>query len=238
MSEENSDQEIILDEDNDVSAVVEKVKKLKERLKQCQQAKQDNLAGWQRAQADFINYRRRQEEQMNEWSKMFGEGLIKDLLPVLDTLDASVAQVGVKEKFTSLPVDAEALTGQQPSPSKGEGENPNPPRLTSDPASISLGEAGESERATPLLKGGAGGLDLKGGIDGLKMVREQLMKILSKHGLMEMKSVGEKFNPERHEAVERVEAEGADESTVVEEVQKGYLLSGKVLRVAKVKVSK
>ncbi|MBU3901212.1 nucleotide exchange factor GrpE [Patescibacteria group bacterium] len=228
MSEENSDQEIILDEDNDVSAVVEKVKKLKEQLKQCQQEKQDNLTGWQRAQADFINYRRRQEEQMSEWSKMFGEGLIKDLLPVLDTLDASVAQVGVKEKFTSLPVDAEALTGQQPSLSKGEGENPNPPRLASD----------ESERATPLLKGGAGGLDLKGGIDGLKMVREQLMKILSKHGLMEMKSVGEKFNPERHEAVERVEAEGADESTVVEEVQKGYLLSGKVLRVAKVKVSK
>ncbi|MBU3901328.1 sigma-70 family RNA polymerase sigma factor [Patescibacteria group bacterium] len=34
----------------------------------------------------------------------------------------------------------------------------NPPRLVSDPASISLGEAGESERAAPLLKGGAGGL--------------------------------------------------------------------------------
>jgi molecular chaperone GrpE len=194
---DNEEQEIIIDEESDASAVLEKVKKLKEQLKLCQQEKQDNLAGWQRAQADFINYRRRQEEQMSEWSKMFGGGLIRDLLPALDTLDASVAQIAVKKNITS----------PQPSPSKGEGEVP--PGL-------------------PFAKGG----------EGLKMTREQLMKILGKHGLMEMKTTGEKFNPEFHEAIETVEAENSKEGVVVEEVQKGYLLNGKVIRVAKVKVVK
>ncbi len=189
------EQEIILDEESDASAVLEKVKKLKEQLKQCRQEKQDNLAGWQRAQADFINYRRRHEEQMSEWSKMFGEGLLRDILPVLDTLDASVGQAG-------------------------EEENSNPPNPHLQ---------GGQETVTPLTQRGDGGL---------KLVRDQLMKVLVKHGLMEMKVVGEKFNPELHEAVEMVEAEKADEGKVVEEIQKGYLLNGKVIRVAKVKVTK
>lgn len=171
--EEKKEQEVNYEEENNESNTVEvkdKLKKLKEKLDQCQEEKQANLTGWQRAQADFINYRRRQEEQMSEWSKMFGEGLLKDILPVLDTLDASIAH-------------------------SGESEN------------------------------------------GLVGVRDQLMKILAKHGLVEMKSVGEKFNPEYHEAIEQVEGEG-EEETIVEEVQRGYLLNGKIIRVARVKVTK
>ena len=170
---EKKDQDINYEEENNESDEVDvknKLKKLKEQLKQYQQEKQDNLTGWQRAQADFINYRRRQEEQMGEWSKMFGEGLLRDILPVLDTLDASIAHSGKSE-------------------------------------------------------------------NGLVSVRDQLMKILARHGLAEIKSVGEKFNPEYHEAIEQVEEEG-EEGMVVEEAQKGYLLNGKIIRVAKVKVSK
>ncbi|MBU2036866.1 nucleotide exchange factor GrpE [Patescibacteria group bacterium] len=181
---EEKEQEIILDEENDESGVVEKVKKLKEQLKQCRQEKQDNLTGWQRAQADFINYRRRQEEQTSEWSKMFGEGLIKDLLPVLDTLDASQPQINADQEIAA--------------------------------------DKRGSQKA----------------VEGLRMTREQLIKILAEHGLTEMKIVGEKFNPELHEAVEMVEAEKTSEGVVIEEVQKGYLLNGKILRVAKVKVTK
>jgi molecular chaperone GrpE len=73
--------------------------------------------------------------------------------------------------------------------------------------------------------------------NGLVSVRDQLIKTLSGHGLAEIKSLGEKFNPEYHEAVEQVEAAGK-EGTVSEEIQKGYLLNGKVLRVAKVRVIK
>ncbi len=170
---EEKEQEIKYEEGNDEDAtgdLAEKIKKLKEQLKQCQQEKHDNLAGWQRAQADFINYRRRQEEQMSDWSKMFGEGLLRDILPALDTLDASIAQSGEKE-------------------------------------------------------------------NGLAGVRDQLLKILSRHGLTEIKAIGEKFNPEIHEAVEIVEEEEG-EGMVTAEVQKGYSLNGKVLRPAKVKINK
>lgn len=182
MSDEK-DQEIIIEEDS--SSIEPKFKKVKDQLKQCQKEKHDYLTGWQREKADFINYKRRQEEQMSEWSKMLGEGLVKDLLPVLDTLSASEFQIG-----------------------SGKNNNPTQPPLS-----------------------------LRGGEEGLKMVREQLMKILQKHGLEEMKSIGEKFNPERHEAIEQVESEG-ESGVVVEEVLRGYLLNGKVLRVAKVKVTK
>ena len=68
------------------------------------------------------------------------------------------------------------------------------------------------------------------------LVRKQLVEILKKHGLEEIKAVGEKFNPEFHEAVEQVES-GGEEGIVMEEAQKGYLLNGRVIRVAKVKVS-
>jgi len=173
MKEEQDEKEVQYEEESNESGAVEakdKLKKLKEKLEQCQKEKQDNLAGWQRSQADFINYRRRQEEQMSEWSKMFGEGLLRDILPVLDTLDASISH-------------------------SGESEN------------------------------------------GLVGVHNQLMKILVKHGLVEMKSVGEKFNPEYHEAIEQVEGKG-EEGIIAETVQKGYLLNGKVLRIAKAKVTK
>jgi len=170
MDNQNEEQEIIIDDDEgSTQDFAEKLKKLKEKLDQCQEEKQANLTGWQRSQADFINYRRRQEEQMGEWSKMFGEGLLKDILPALDTLDASIAH-------------------------SGESEN------------------------------------------GLIGVRDQLMKILAKHGLVEMKSVGEKFNPEYHEAIEQVE--GGEEGIIAEEAQKGYLLNGKIIRIARVKVNK
>lgn len=52
-----------------------------------------------------------------------------------------------------------------------------------------------------------------------------------------MKSVGEPFNPEYHQAIMQVESEEYEEGIVVEEVQKGYMLKDKVLRPAMVKVS-
>jgi molecular chaperone GrpE len=49
--------------------------------------------------------------------------------------------------------------------------------------------------------------------------------------------VGEKFNPEFHEAVESVES-GKESGIIVEEIQKGYLLNSEVLRPSKVKIAK
>lgn len=72
---------------------------------------------------------------------------------------------------------------------------------------------------------------------GVSMIFRQLESVLAAEGLSAMKSVGEPFNPEYHQAIMQVESEEYEEGIVVEEVQKGYILKDKVLRPAMVKVS-
>jgi molecular chaperone GrpE len=72
---------------------------------------------------------------------------------------------------------------------------------------------------------------------GVNMIFRQLESVLATEGLTAMKSVGEPFNPEYHQAIMQVESEEYEEGIVVEEVQKGYMLKDKVLRPAMVKVS-
>lgn len=71
---------------------------------------------------------------------------------------------------------------------------------------------------------------------GLDIIVTEFKKVLTEDGLEEIKSQGEKFDPNFMEAVEVVE--GEDEGKVAEVVNKGYLLKGKVLLPAKVKVFK
>jgi len=68
----------------------QKPDKTKEKLKLCEREKREYLEGWQRAKADLVNFRQRQERQMAEWRKMTNENLILELLPMFDTLDAAV----------------------------------------------------------------------------------------------------------------------------------------------------
>ena len=72
---------------------------------------------------------------------------------------------------------------------------------------------------------------------GIILIRSQLEDILRRHGLEMMQSSGEKFNPAYHESMGEVESDGKP-GIVVEELQRGYLLNGKVLRPARVKISK
>jgi molecular chaperone GrpE len=73
-------------------------------------------------------------------------------------------------------------------------------------------------------------------IKGFLQIERQLKNYLKEKGLKEIESVGEKFNPEYHEAIQVVE--GKEPNIVLEEVVKGYKLKGRVLRPAKVKVTK
>lgn len=68
---------------------------------------------------------------------------------------------------------------------------------------------------------------------GLKMVLTRFWEVLKSEGMEEIKARGEEFNPETMDAVEVV---NGPKNKVVEVVLKGYLLNGKVLRPAKVKV--
>lgn len=69
--------------------------------------------------------------------------------------------------------------------------------------------------------------------DGLDLAIKELRRVLTEEGLDETEVVGKEFNPEEMEAVELVDGE---EERVVEVVNKGYKLKGRVIRVAKVKV--
>lgn len=74
-------------------------------------------------------------------------------------------------------------------------------------------------------------------VSGVLYVEKQLAQIMEAFGLEKIKTVGEKFNPLWHEAIEMVENE-ASADTVIDEVEAGYMLASKVLKPAKVKVSK
>jgi molecular chaperone GrpE (heat shock protein) len=67
------------------------VKDLREKLKKAVQEKQEYLDGWQRAKADFINARKRDEESRKEVIKFAGENLITELIPVLESFEMARA---------------------------------------------------------------------------------------------------------------------------------------------------
>ena len=143
-----------------------KIKEFKIKLKECQKEKEEYLTQVQRARADLINYRRRQEQLLEEL-KIFGQSnLIRELLPVLDSLE--------------------------------------------------IGSQGNKD---------------------IGLIKEQLINILKKNGLEEIKAIDEEFNPEFHEAIEQVESK-KKQGIIIQEIQKGYLLNKKLLRTSKVKVAK
>lgn len=65
---------------------------------------------------------------------------------------------------------------------------------------------------------------------GVEMVHKQLMDTLSSLGVEEIKTVGETFNPEYHEAVSSVQDETLGEKEIKEEFRKGYKIGEKVIR--------
>lgn len=75
-------------------------------------------------------------------------------------------------------------------------------------------------------------------IDGVKLIFKQFKEVLEKEGLKSFDSIGQKFDPYKHEALLAIESKEHEPSTILEEVEKGYLLGEKVLRPAKVTVSK
>ncbi len=83
------------------------------------------------------------------------------------------------------------------------------------------------------------------GDKGVEQLYNQLLSVLKNNGLEEIKALGEKFNPELHEAVEVVKSDKEEgtcpersRGVIIEEVQKGYKLNGKIIRASKVKIGK
>lgn len=128
-----------------------------------------------RLQADFENFRRRTRQEKEELSAVVAQGLIKDLLPLLDNFERALA--------ADLGGDREAVKS------------------------------------------------------GIEMIYKQLLAMLEKNGLEKIEAVGAKFDPNFHEAVMRVPDETQEEDTVLEELQRGYSVRGRVIRPSMVKVA-
>ncbi len=130
-----------------------------------------------RLQADFENTRKRLEREKQDFTRFANEGLILDLLNVLDDLERTVESAQAKH-----------------------------------------------EDVTAFLKG-------------VEMILAHLYEMLKEYGVKPIEAAGKSFDPHYHEALMRVEDKDLPEHTIVEELQKGYLLNDRVIRTAKVKVA-
>jgi molecular chaperone GrpE len=162
-----------------------------EELKECQKLKEEYLAGWQRARADLLNYKKEEMERIGELVGYATEELILKVLPILDNF-------WIAEQ--KLPEDLK--------------NNDN--------------------------------------VKGILLIKNQILDFLKSQGVEEIKSVGEKFDPNLHEVIEEVEpfdaAQGKENGStgspqeksgiILEEIKKGYKINGRLLRPAKVKVTK
>ncbi|MGA2090084.1 MAG: nucleotide exchange factor GrpE [Endomicrobiales bacterium] len=72
---------------------------------------------------------------------------------------------------------------------------------------------------------------------GLEMITQEFVRMLSSEGVKEMQCVGMQFDPTLHEALEQVVSD-QPEGTIVSVLQKGYTMNGRVVRPAKVQVAK
>ena len=79
-------------------SAAETIKKLREKLKKATEEKQEYLTGWQRARADLINARKRDEEDRKEFTKFANERLIDGLIPVLDSFEMAMNNKEAWEK--------------------------------------------------------------------------------------------------------------------------------------------
>ena len=89
------------------------------------------------------------------------------------------------------------------------------------------------------LEHSAGGTDDKV-VAGIRNTHRHALEVLAKMGVTPMETVGRRFDPRYHEAVDVVgaDASGVEAGTIVGEVQRGYFVNGEVLRHAKVRVAK
>lgn len=127
-----------------------------------------------RSQAEFENYKRRTDKDLQNAHKYALERFAKELLSVVDSLELGI----------------QASTSSQP----------------------------EVEKLR----------------EGMELTLKQLSAALEKFGVLTIDPLGEKFNPDQHQAMAAQPVEGAEPNTVVKVFQKGYSLNDRLLRPAMV----
>ena len=95
MSGEELESEFVPEEEAEQGPAL--IKKLRERLKKATEEKQEYLEGWQRARADFTNYRREEAAAADERARQATAEVVTLLLPTLDTLEMALKHAQSKE---------------------------------------------------------------------------------------------------------------------------------------------
>lgn len=113
------------------------IKKLRDKIKSLESEKQEYLDKWQRERADFINYKKRNEEDSRQFVKFANERLVEEIIPVLESFEMAFVN---KKTWESLPevwrkgmeyIHSQLLNVlkskglEELSPKKGEKFNPN-----------------------------------------------------------------------------------------------------------------
>jgi molecular chaperone GrpE len=74
-------------------------------------------------------------------------------------------------------------------------------------------------------------------VDGVELIRREFLKVLERHGVTRYSALGQRFDPNQHEAIARIVSVDNEPDTVVAETVPGYSLRGRILRAAQVAVA-
>lgn len=146
-------------------------------LSECARQNQEYFDKLLRLQAEFENFKKRGIREKEQFLKFANEGLIYELISILDNFERAFASANKMTDFKSLH-------------------------------------------------------------QGVEMILKQIHQLLEKNGVKKIECLGKPFDPVQQEAIAHVESDKYPENTVIEEVQKGYLLEDRLIRPAVVKVAK
>lgn len=93
------------------------------------------------------------------------------------------------------------------------------------------------EKAVEVARKGEGS-DVEAIAEGVELSLRMFLGVMAKAGIEQVNPVGEPFDPQRHEAMAMVPSPHAEPNSVLDVMQKGYLLNGRLVRAAMVVVSK
>lgn len=161
-------------ESNEICFPYEDINAIQAVIEEKNQLIEEQKDRYKRLQADFENFRRRTRQEKEELSSIVGQGIILEILPVLDNFERALA-------------------------------------------------SGATQDAAALLAG-------------VEMIYKQFVCLLEKTGLTPISAEGTEFDPQQHEAVMRIEDPSQPDGMIVQELQKGYKVQGKVIRPSMVKV--
>jgi molecular chaperone GrpE len=148
-------------------------RQLEEKSRECA----ENYDKYVRAVAELENYKKRAVKEKADAIKYGNEALIRDLLPLMDSLERALKHAEQSSDFESFK-------------------------------------------------------------KGLAMLRDQLVCSLGKRGVEAIDCGGKGFDPNYHEAMMQVASQEHEHNQIVDELEKGYLLNGRLLRPSKVTVCK